>query len=253
MATHALGNYPCLPRKLMQQKIKYIKGLDLCIVSYGGVGTSFVSDFFSERIKTNSPHNRDHLKHWMRPSVFLKDTTKILYIYGDPVMATISLFRRNFHSPQVKAIDKRFFARGSLSPTMSLEAYASLREDRIGLEKHFDSWMEYNRCFETVFVKYENFADRATIAEALRVIDPTINPKSFPEFKQRSSSILDFPEEVIQMLRETYSGLAQKAENFSAFQHLPAQKSAIKVFRRKYLTGELLFHGLCALRESTRR
>lgn len=57
---------------------------DLLIVSPGGVGTTFMLEFFGKHLRCNHPHDKDYLKHLPCPPKRYSPSTRFLYIYGEP-------------------------------------------------------------------------------------------------------------------------------------------------------------------------
>jgi len=69
---------------------------DVLVSSFGGVGTTFLMKFLNQNLSVNCPNDRDHLKHALYPPISPSPNLKAIYVFGDPIEAAISLFRRNF-------------------------------------------------------------------------------------------------------------------------------------------------------------
>ena len=75
---------------------------DAVVASFGGNGTSFLLKFLRDYLRVNSWDSaNDGIKHANAPNHPVFDGLKVdrgIYVYGNPVIAVASLFRRDFQS-----------------------------------------------------------------------------------------------------------------------------------------------------------
>lgn len=185
--------------------------IEVVVASYGGVGTTFLLSFLSEYKKTNDPDDLDGFKHLALPPLSFNPNIRYIYVYGDPVMAAFSLFRRKIQKHQSKKLQKwiKPFDR-PIPKKMPIEAYASIGKDKLYFEQHFYNWYQtYLRGVPTLFVRYESIFENAQ-----KIIDflglPSESITKFPEKKGRTISKNDIDPEIIRNLESIYGGFAAK-------------------------------------------
>ncbi|WP_154853604.1 hypothetical protein [Cyclobacterium xiamenense] len=163
------------------------KHTEVVVCSYGGVGTTFLMEYLSNFKKINRFYDEDGAKHFPIPPISVNKNLKFVYIFGDPEMATISLFRRNFHHRQSTKLLR--LTTKNLKPIpleMSLEAYVSEGIDRFLFEDHFNNWYKHYLTHPTIFIRYENLYDvLPTLFDFLDI--PREHLKGFPPKRERSS------------------------------------------------------------------
>ncbi len=144
--------------------------------------------------------------HLSSPPRLEQDTTKVLFLYADPVDVVFSSFRRGLAPNQSIRL-------GSKDPSFprNVESLAASGRDLLCLEEHFDAWMSPEaRDYEILFVRYERLWDnldailqhiglRADLAE------------HFPAKRKRNVRKGDSPA-VIAQLQEIYGPLTEKMQ-----------------------------------------
>ncbi|TVQ01793.1 MAG: hypothetical protein EA359_13275 [Balneolaceae bacterium] len=167
---------------------KYVPAnVDVVVTSYGGVGTTFIMDFISQQRRVNDKINEDRLKHLPYPPLSIDSNQKFIYIFGDPVMAAISLFRRKLHYPQSKRIIHGL--RNNQQPiprSMTIEQYASEGVDRFYFQEHFRNWYNSMHTNPIIFLRYETLKNH--LEKIFDYLDlPHELVSTFPEFRVRES------------------------------------------------------------------
>ena len=186
-----------------------------CIVSSaGGTATTTLLEFLSQHCNTNDPGGRDlydqvHLyKHLPSPPRLEQDTTKVLFLFADPVDVVLSLYRRDYESEHSIRLGSRklWFPR-------NVKRFAASGHDLLRLEAHFDAWISpAAREYEILFLKYERLWDN------LDVILQHIGLKAglaahFPAKKKRQSHSWEGSSPVvIAQLRTIYGPLIEKMQ-----------------------------------------
>ena len=185
--------------------------IDTLVVSYGGVGTTFLSEFIGKYRSTNCPYDTDGLKHLPLQPMARNADFRVVYVYGDPVEAVASLFRRNYHATQARKTRRsKWLNRPSLNHHTTIEEFANLGSDEFGLEAHFDQWLENPMGYQQIFVRYNEIWESLTgLLEFLNI--PQSAATTFPPQKQRSTSLQQLGPRVLERLESIYAELRQKS------------------------------------------
>ena len=139
----------------------------------------------------------DGLKHFpVRPKKLPKGV-KVLYLYGDPVDATNSLYRRNYHTAQSVKLSGRLPKARTLNDITA----SSLTIDPIGMAEHFKRWAtdteELN--YPLLIVRYDEMWEHLEKILSFCNI-PSDEIKKFPEKRARTPR--EYDPVVTQRLRE---------------------------------------------------
>ena len=128
----------------------------LLIISAGGIGTTTaISEFHKiPELESNCPNDSDGLKHLPFNRLVadhaeqLKDVKRILYLWGNPMHAVASLYRRGYQVTQAMKTRSEPFPDGSHSKAASeravprtIEAYAASKYDIFQMQKHIESYL----------------------------------------------------------------------------------------------------------------
>lgn len=192
------------------KKIFFVSpSIQVIVVSYGGVGTSFLIDFISQYLLTNCSKDTDGLKHLDIPPLSLNPNLKVLYVYGDPVEAAISLFRRNYYYYHSVKLLRNVPHLQALTRDYNLSRYAEEGVDRLGLTNHFYNWWEHYPVYNTLFIRYESiWKNLDALFDFLNI--PKESKHKFPKQKQRVSSKELVEPKTINELNSIYEKLNQK-------------------------------------------
>ncbi len=208
--------------------------IDIIVVSYGGVGTSFLINFLSKYKITNSSVDSDGFKHLPLPPISFNRKVKFVYIYGNPQMAAVSLFRRKYHFAQSRKLQR--WINKDLAPIplkMTLQEYAALGVDRFLFEEHFFNWYEkYLTGIPTLFVRYENIFDN--VSDLLDFAEIPVDAiKKFPQKKKRKSTQDAISQETANLLDKMYGDFAKQLREMNDIE--VRQSGTRSVFSPKYL------------------
>jgi len=178
--------------------------IEVLVTSYGGVGTTAIIEFLSRHRVCNDHHDGDGFKHLPVPPVSLNPGIRCVYIFGDPVLAAVSLFQRGMqhdHSRKLLAF------RPDLSPIpegMTLEAYARAA-DRLHFQAHFENWHARHLVHPTLFLRYETAWDHLdALADFLHLPEGAMD--AFPEKRERNARLDDLPSDTLAGLERMYGG-----------------------------------------------
>lgn len=194
------------------------KNLEIIVSSYGGSGSSLLLNFLKNYKITNQGFDEDTLKHHTEPPLSVNPQQKFIYIFGNPVFATISLFRRNFQFIQSSKIQKRIPQKKPPIPKeMTLDEYAELGVDKFAMREHFHNWYYGSMQNSIMFLKYERLFDNleAVIKFCNLPLD-VLN--DFPEKKPRSSvDYLDSPR-TLDLLKKMHKEFLIELEELPDFE-----------------------------------
>jgi hypothetical protein len=176
---------------------------EVIVASFGGVGTSFLMSFIARFKKINDADDKDHYKHSPLPPVSFNPNIKFIYVYGDPKLAVISLFRRGFHRKQARKLQWGTSFAQAVPQDMTLQEYADQGVDCFLLKEHFWNWYDRFLTHETMFVRYERlFDNREALLNFLDI--PASEIESFPKKKERASKESEIPPDVSRKLEDIY-------------------------------------------------
>lgn len=204
--------------------------IEIIVTSFGGVGTSFLLDFINKNKLANSTSDLDFFKHSPIPPITFNKKVKFIYIYGDPMLATVSLFRRGYHHYQSK---KLLFYKNikPISKKTTLEEYAQGRIDKFCFEEHFFNWREKFLTHPTCFIRYDKIHEvKEHLIEFLELPKSRIN--DFPEFKERNSDINALDNKTINGLNYLYGDFTKKLEKYN---HIEILIPKSKYYWLKYI------------------
>jgi len=186
-------------------------------VSYGGVGSQILLKGILRNLSSSNKgtHLLDHHTHKRDPFFYVGRGTKVIYIFGNPMNAVISFFRRTarkkywmyYHCKHLE-VDHELF-----SLNWSLEDFLKNGKDLFRLEEHFDNWLHSHVCYPILFVKYE------TMWEHLPEIFEFLSTASartgqFPPQKDRESDWRKEPKYIQEGLLNLYGSFDEKLNRF---------------------------------------
>lgn len=207
----------------MKKTIYLDPNIDVLIVSAGGVGTTFLIKAIGKYKKTNDPDNLDGYKHSPIPPISKNKSLKVIYIFGDPLVATVSLFRRQYHRTQSAVMQKFRKEQVLLPQDLSLADYVAEGKDRLYFGLHFNHWCLRFPFYETLFVHYDVLFDHLRdIQEFLDLPDAFID--SFPSKKIRNSSLEQLDQTTRDGLENMYGYLVDQFEQMPFFFINPAEQ-----------------------------
>jgi len=185
------------------------KEMELLVCSYGGVGTTFLIDFLAQYKTCNNRDDKDGFKHLDKPPPTRNKNLRAIYIFGNPIDAVYSLFRRQFHHEQSYKLLEQYRNLKPVPLEMSLDTYATEGIDKFQFENHFLNWSERYSQYPVLFIRYEKIWDH--LDELLEFAGIPIEEKRlFPERKERKSEAMTIAEPVQTSMREMYGELQDR-------------------------------------------
>lgn len=198
--------------------------------------------FFFNYKKTNDPYDRDSLKHLAKPHDDLPSRVKVIYMYGDPKLAAISLFRRNFHNPHSqKLLNSLGKKQPSIAKEMTIEEYAANGVDLFYFREHFFNWYRADLQNPVLFLRYETLFDHLDFLFEFMDM-PNFAQDYFPKKKKRESANLMLSEDIHRNLDKIYSPFADElnklkpleSRNYSKPGFFSVIPQTAKFLHRKY-------------------
>ncbi|GAX80559.1 hypothetical protein CEUSTIGMA_g7996.t1 [Chlamydomonas eustigma] len=129
--------------------------MDVHLCSFGGVGTSEVSNFLNlHGISTNLLSDEDNLKHINSPPKHGSPGPKcVIYLYGDPLASIASHYRRGHAYHQALKTSGKWLKENEFPKTF--REYVERGEDLFGYYSHFQHWLSSKTDYNIVMVRYE--------------------------------------------------------------------------------------------------
>lgn len=132
---------------------------------------------------------------------------KIVYLYGNPQLAILSIFRRGYQLYHFEKL-RRWSKNTPKYNQMSLDIYAKKGLDLFDLRGHFFNWYDKYINFPTMFIRYETLYEN--LDELFNFLDiPLKYIDKFPKKKERVSKIENISHETLNDLDKIY-------ENFNS-------------------------------------
>lgn len=224
----------------MKKTIFLSKKIDVLVVSSGGVGTTFLMEEIAKYKNVNCPSNTDGYKHMPIPPISFNRHLKVVYIFGNPIDACISLFRRKYqHTQSVR--NQQYLKPQYIIPQdlESLEQYANKRLDGLCFEQHFNNWFIKHPIYSTIFIKYEElFKELDTIAKFLKL--PPDFKINFPKKRKRQANVFEVSREIKGGLYYLYGSFQKKVDELPAIVIHAINKKGLfnpKYFSMPYYRG----------------
>ena len=187
--------------------------MEVVVASFGGVGTTFLISYLEQYRRVNHFDDEDGIKHLPVPPISLNKEIKFVYVFGNPILAVLSLFRREYHHLHSRKLQKcRPHGAAPVPQAMTLQEYAEAGVDRFFFREHFYNWYDtYLSPVPTLFIRYETlFENVGPLLDFLEL--PPECLQSFPARKSRHSVLADIPEATRMQLNTLYGAFARELE-----------------------------------------
>ena len=187
------------------------KKMEVVVASAGGVGTTFLINFIAQHRRVNHFDDEDGIKHLPVLPVSFNKELKLIYVYGNPQLAAMSLFRREYHHRQSKKLRKCVSnAPPAIADSVTLEEYAANGIDAFYFRDHFFNWYDtYLSSFPTLFLRYETLFENVNpLFEFLDLPESCLH--TFPEKKKRHSAIKEISADTRNGLDLMYGAFEQE-------------------------------------------
>jgi hypothetical protein len=191
----------------------------LQITSFGGVGTTMLYRFLEEH-DANTPSGHDWLpwKHLPAPPVDseVKEGFRAVYVFGNPMDAILSVFRRDFQHWHVQNMNTEQ-AYEEWNDQWTLRDFLNQERDYFRMREQFHNWIEADRSYPIMYVKFDTLWEHLPELFAFAGL-PTRCIDEFPDQRERTSDWTEEEEFVWRGLREFYGDLWSEIQETPDFQ-----------------------------------
>ena len=187
----------------MKKPITFPREMELLVTSGGGVGTTFVIDFLANYKKCNNRDDKDGFKHRDRPTPSPNPDFRAIYVFGNPLHAIYSLFRRKYHHMESYKLLQNHRHLEPIPEDMTVDAFAKEGVDRFLFEPHFRNWNDTFYQYPVMFIRYEKIWDNLEPLLDFAGVPQSEIPK-FPEKKERKTNLDDIPDPTQADMRKIY-------------------------------------------------
>jgi hypothetical protein len=163
----------------------------------------------------------DGFKHACPPPECGNPSLKAVYVFGDPIDATLSLFRRGLQHHHSQKLAKNLLGAEPIPPDISLASYADAGTDRLGFAMHFRCWMNSRRTYPVLMLRYETLWEHVDrIVEYFRIESSAA--RAFPPRKIRATTMERYDAETMRKLQRMYGDFQTELKELDDCFELPA-------------------------------
>jgi hypothetical protein len=182
----------------------------LQVTSYGGTGTTMLYRFL-EQHTAHIPQDHENWKPWKHlpepPSNdSVDDGFRAVYLFGNPMDAVLSVFRRDYQSWHVRNMNSHEEDWAGWDDDWDLEDFLSQGYDYFHMDRHFTNWTQADRDYPILLLRFDALWERMPEVFAFLGI-PTSLMTTFPERRERSSDWTSEPDSIQTRLQEMYGEL----------------------------------------------
>jgi hypothetical protein len=211
--------------------------VQVLVASYGGVGTTFLSEEIARYRRVNDPRDMDGYKHSPVPPLRGSKNLKVIYVVGDPILAVASLFRRRFHADQAGKLQYSKLRRRFPDRNLLLEDYARAGLDLFLFDEHFEAWTKDYVFYPTLVLKYEAIHESISQVRDFLNLPPEF-VSDFPPQKDRGSSLDKIDPETLENLQKMYGSLVNKINSLPNIFELPDSiNQSLALWESRYWIG----------------
>jgi hypothetical protein len=160
--------------------------------------------------RTNHPGDADGFKHAPLPPLTHADNLKVVYVFGDPVDAVLSLFRRKYHFEHYLSMRKwDGIQKPAIHTETTIEEFSKRGRDEFRLARHLIRYRSEALPFQDIlFLRYEAiFENVSKLRDFLEL--PKAFQEEFPKKVARQSSRASLAHGVKEQLEYMYRSLIQ--------------------------------------------
>lgn len=218
---------------ILKKTIFLDKSIEVLIVSSGGVGTTFLLDEIAKYKKVNIAKKMDGYKHLPIPPISSNKNLKVIYVFGDPILASISLFRRKYHHTQSHWVQKYHDSEFVIPENMTLDDYAKHQKNGHQFKQHLDNWRKKYPMYPTMFIKYEELYQSLDALVSFLEL-PSTFLENFPEKRARKSSIDKLSVDTAKGLHDIHSDYQKEVQQLPSYFINPPTTNQTFYFSKPY-------------------
>ena len=182
---------------------------DMLIVSFGGCGSTFLIKFMRKYRKTNLPNHKDFLKHAGSPPLSAGKAIRCIYLFGEPRMATVSLYRRKIAAEHAWNMQLGLGRPWHTPPASMLAGYVERNKDLFFFEKHFNNWFNAKLTYPILFLRYDTLWNNLDVLFDFLNL-PAQQIKDFPRYRPRKSELAQLPPPLVAGLDRMYGRFTER-------------------------------------------
>lgn len=193
------------------------KNLDLLVVSHGGSGSTLLAKFLGNHIKVNSPVSTDdgllHCSTPDHPLVKIANPKRIIYVYDDPRLSVLSIFRRNLHIGMQAKLRyfgsspneyRRVIARYQAT-VKSLDEFFEKGYDCFGINSFWQNWSRSWSDVPLMLLSYDGIWQNLGQILEFSGVSGRDDRTLFPAKSQRAGNLGEISSERLQIFNSIYS------------------------------------------------
>ena len=189
----------------------------LQVTSLGGTGTTMLYRFLEDYDADVPKDTHDWIpwKHQRTPPADSKVSRgfRALYLFGNPMNAVLSVFRRGYQHWHVERMDGDVDA---WDKSWDLEEFLAQGHDHFRMERHFLNWTQADRSYPILLLNFDALWERLPEVFAFLGL-PSSAMGEFPERRERHSDWLSQPTQIRRDLKDMYGSLQERIECTSDF------------------------------------
>jgi hypothetical protein len=188
----------------------------LQVTSYGGTGTTMLYRFL-EQHTAQVPQDHENWKPWKHlPEPPSDDNVDVgfraVYLFGDPMDAVLSVFRRDYQSWHVRNMNSHDEDWAGWDDDWHLEDYLSQGYDYFHMDHHFTNWTEADRDYPILLLRFDALWERMPEVFAYLGL-PSRAMEHFPERRERNSDWSSQPSHIQRHLEHLYGDLKSRVDD----------------------------------------
>jgi hypothetical protein len=185
------------------------------VTSFGGTGTTMLYEFLEEH-EVDIPADHSNWKPWKHLPTppgddEVKDGFRAVYVFGNPMDAVLSVFRRDYQRWHVR--NMREDISEPASADWGFDEFLEGTEDPFRMEKHFHEWTEANRAYPILCLKFDALWEHLPEFFAFAGL-PSQFIDDFPKRRERHSDWTEQSPDIRRRLEGRYGALADEIESF---------------------------------------
>lgn len=212
------------------------KKLDVLVVSGGGVGTTLLMRQLSKYRTVNNVNDGDGFKHLPVPPITINRSLKVIFVFGDPILAVKSLFRRSFQGPQSYKLQAFKANRELVKDDESIHDYANEGVDKLFLKDQFENWYYHYPIYDTLFISFEHLFDQLEAVRSFLDL-PSEFIADFPKKRVRNSEKSELPQYTMSQLQKLYGEFASQLERIAPYTERSGKYFGMKLFIKIVLSS----------------
>lgn len=171
---------------------------DILLASYGGVMSVTMAQWlgqYKQLFNLSEAAGAAAACHFPYPAISTNRRLRLVYIFGDPIMSVLSVFRRHFqlfgHYAYVAGDYSQYTSLSTRIKMRSLKSYLASDIGAFPIQQHFHNWRTAPTQHPILFIRAETVWDNLDILQSFLEL-PDEAMRTFPKQQKRLSSYKRF-------------------------------------------------------------